>query len=35
MEVGPPPLVEVTWALVQTLPVNARIYEELNTMGGR
>lgn len=35
MKVGPPPLVDVTWALVQTLPVNNRIHEELNTMGGR
>ncbi|CAM9482017.1 unnamed protein product [Scytosiphon promiscuus] len=35
MEVGPPSLVDVTWALVQTLPVNERIHLELNTMGGR
>ncbi|CAB1113461.1 unnamed protein product [Ectocarpus sp. CCAP 1310/34] len=35
MEVGPPSLVDVTRALVQTLPVNERIHKELRTMGGR
>lgn len=35
MEVGPPSLVDVTWALVQTLPVNDDIDFELNTMGKR
>ena len=35
MEVGPPPLVDVTWVLVQTLPVNRLIHEELESMAGR
>ena len=35
MEVGPPPLVDVTWVLVQTLPVNKLIHEELESMDGR
>lgn len=35
MEAGPPALVEVTWSLIQTLPVNENIYEELESMGGR
>lgn len=35
MEAGPEPLVEVAWALIQTLPVNTRIHEELESMGGR
>eukprot|EP00903_Cladosiphon_okamuranus_P019913 g18301.t2 len=35
MKVGPPPLVDITWALVQTLPVNKHIHEQLSTMGGR
>lgn len=35
MEAGSPPLVDITWALVQTLPVNKRIHEDLESMGGR
>eukprot|EP00752_Nemacystus_decipiens_P004045 g3704.t1 len=35
MKTGPPPLVDITWALVQTLPVNKKIHEKLSTMGGR
>ena len=35
METGPPPLVEITWALVQTLPVNKKIHKKLSTIGDR
>lgn len=35
MEAGPPPLVEVAWALIQTLPINAHIHGELESMGNR
>ena len=35
MEVGSPPLVDMTWALVETLPVNKLIHQELESMAGR
>lgn len=35
MEAGHAPLEDATWALIQTLPVNDNIHQELESMGGR